>query len=61
MNTTAVSSDPGAGHVVPPLRPDYLNQQSRARMRRLYGQILKSSALIGGFMVINVGMGIVAH
>ena len=60
MNSTAVPSDPCADDIVTPLRPHASQkEESRADEKSSYGQILKSSALIGGSSVVNILIGIV--
>ena len=60
MNSTAVPSDPCANDIGTPLRAHASQkEESRADEKSSYGQILKSSALIGGSSVINITIGIV--
>jgi len=55
MSSISISPKP----LVPVLAPGQSAQPEPGPARRTYGQILKSSAVIGGSSVINIGLGIV--
>ena len=55
MSSVSITPNP----LVPALVPGESPQAEIGPARRIYGQILKSSAVIGGSSVVNIGLGIV--